>query len=299
MTRKTLLMLTGLMAAAGAVAAVAAVGDDDGGPGRHRMHHERGHGGHGGMHGMHGMRLKSLDTDKDGDVTLAEFLKPGEQRFAELDKDGTGFLDQAKLAAHYNARSEAMVERMLKRSDRDGDGKISLAEYLEGGRGHGGRGHGRHHKRWREGAAEDGGASSMRSDATAPADKPADSAAAGDAQATAGGRGWRGEHRGRHGWGRRGGEGGLEGRITSFKGLDENGDGFIDKAEILAGAQDGVAYRVKKAMHTLDANKDGKITRDEFLAPSRQRFVRMDLNDDGKITADDLPPRRRIGWLTK
>ncbi len=50
---------------------------------------------------------------------------------------------------------------------------------------------------------------------------------------------------------------------------------------------------------TLDANKDGKVTREEFLAalPADQRaignrvFDARDANKDGVITADEMAPR--------
>jgi Ca2+-binding EF-hand superfamily protein len=41
-------------------------------------------------------------------------------------------------------------------------------------------------------------------------------------------------------------------------------------------------------MMRADTNGDGKISREEFLAASEQRFTRMDKNSDGFITADEL-----------
>lgn len=300
MTKKSLLMLTGFMVAVGAAAALAAVGGDTGGSWRHGRHHMHGHGG-----GMHGLRLKALDADKDGEVTLAEFVKSREQRFLELDKDNSGSLDQAKLGAAFKVRTEQKVDRMLKGLDRDGDGKVSLAEFLEGGRfagdrGHHGRGHGRRHGRWRQGAVD--GAAKAASESKGAAESSVDAAAAQEGRPAAGEgeQGWRGKHRGRHAWrgehrGNRG-QGGMERRIARFKALDKNGDGSIDKVELQSASDEEVAYRVRRLMHSLDADKNGKISREEFLAPAKRRFARMDLNDDGKITADDLPPGRRSRW---
>lgn len=41
-------------------------------------------------------------------------------------------------------------------------------------------------------------------------------------------------------------------------------------------------------MDAMDANKDGVITRDEFLAHPAKMFDRIDANHDGKLTKDEL-----------
>ena len=38
----------------------------------------------------------------------------------------------------------------------------------------------------------------------------------------------------------------------------------------------------------LDADKDGGLTLQEFLAPATQRFQAADANADGKVTSDEL-----------
>ena len=51
-------------------------------------------------------------------------------------------------------------------------------------------------------------------------------------------------------------------------------------------------------MHSLtraDANNDGNITREEFLARPTQMFDRLDANNDGAISADERPQRRERG----
>ncbi len=307
MTRKAMLLVTGFTVAL-ATAAYAATGDGfgPGGGMRGGMHKMGMHGG-----GMHGMRLKALDTDNDGDVTLAEFLKTSDARWTELDKDNAGVLDAAKLTAAFKARSDERTDKMLQRLDRDRDGKVSLAEFLDAGkRGHKGWGrHGRQgHHGMRMGAGPDqdgmepgmgqgrgqGRAQDRAQDRAAQAEQGG--AEAGAEQGDRGPRrGWGGRHQGRMA----GRMGSTETRIERFKAMDKNGDGFVDKSEMQAATAEDIAYRVKRMMHTLDANKDGRITRDEFLAPAKQRFARMDLNDDGRITADDLPPRMRQRWASK
>lgn len=44
-----------------------------------------------------------------------------------------------------------------------------------------------------------------------------------------------------------------------------------------------------------DANDDGKIDRDEFVAPALAMFGELDRNGDGVLTADELPPPPRLG----
>jgi Ca2+-binding EF-hand superfamily protein len=313
MTRKTVLLLTGCLAAVGAAAAFAATGDAMGPKGdrhgRHGWHH-------GGMHHMGGpraMHLKALDVDADGDVTLAEFLKPHEERFAKLDTDNSGFLDSAKLTTRFKARSDERIDGMIKRLDANGDGKVSLAEFLESGRGHGwGKRHhgpGGRHGGWRHGGMGGmGGMSGPTGDGASDARQTAAAEGPGMGGEEPGnvepgtppGPGWHGRHEGRRGWGRQGGRHqSMESRIERFKSIDKNADGFIDKAEFQAASGEEIAYRAKRMMHDLDANKDGKITKDEFLAPAKQRFARMDIDDNGKITSDDLPPRMRQMWATK
>ena len=92
-----------------------------------------------------------------------------------------------------------------------------------------------------------------------------------------------------------------------FARLDRNSDGIIDAAEIEAAmiertsiwgkirgrAANQGASMADRMLRTYDANKDGKVTRDEYLAGIRKQFAEMDLNNDGRITDDDLPPMMR------
>jgi len=43
--------------------------------------------------------MNSLDTDKDGRVDKAEFLKPYEARFQSMDANGDGAIDRAEIEA--------------------------------------------------------------------------------------------------------------------------------------------------------------------------------------------------------
>jgi Ca2+-binding EF-hand superfamily protein len=93
-----------------------------------------------------------------------------------------------------------------------------------------------------------------------------------------------------------------------FARLDKNSDGILDTAEIEAGLaarteswREGMRERMggrgmepgAELMRRFDENKDGKVTKDEFLGGIKRRFAEMDLNNDGRISDDDLPPMMR------
>ena len=48
---------------------------------------------------FHGPDLKRLDTDKDGKVSLEEFIAPMKAHFARMDANKDGFLDETELKA--------------------------------------------------------------------------------------------------------------------------------------------------------------------------------------------------------
>jgi len=45
-------------------------------------------------------------------------------------------------------------------------------------------------------------------------------------------------------------------------------------------------------MGDMDANKDDKVTFDEFAAPMKEHFNDMDKNHDGVLQGDELPKMR-------
>ena len=66
---------------------------------------------------------------------------------------------------------------------------------------------------------------------------------------------------------------------------------FLATAAGLAIAQEppgGGMAAGARAMMRADANGDGVITREEYLAQAGQRFDRMDLNHDGKIDQTEM-----------
>lgn len=88
-----------------------------------------------------------------------------------------------------------------------------------------------------------------------------------------------------------------------FARIDVNNDGVLDKAEIEAalgerrggrgGPRGERVGRGAERLQAMDANRDGKVTREEFLARLTARFAEADLDGDGRLTDADLPPMMR------
>jgi Ca2+-binding EF-hand superfamily protein len=89
---------------------------------------------------------------------------------------------------------------------------------------------------------------------------------------------------------------------AQFDRLDANHDSVVDHDEFLASAKRSLdrASPARKAQvqrsldrretlfKTLDQHGDGKLTKDEYLAGTRQHFSEIDVKKSGMITTDDL-----------
>ena len=69
------------------------------------------------------------DLNKDGQVTRAEFDKSNAQQFGQFAKNGT--MTQEQFFQMLFAQSRAISERVFRRLDRDGTGKITMQEWAE------------------------------------------------------------------------------------------------------------------------------------------------------------------------
>lgn len=86
-----------------------------------------------------------------------------------------------------------------------------------------------------------------------------------------------------------------------FARFDRNNDGVIEAAEVqavMAGrrpdAKGGKEERkFQRLVHRADGDRDGRVSRDEYLASAKRRFDNADLDRNGRISDADLPPRMR------
>ena len=72
-----------------------------------------------------------------------------------------------------------------------------------------------------------------------------------------------------------------------FKTLDKDKNGQLSFEEFRAVAAGRMAQLPANAMQQLDANKDGKISAAEFKTPALSAFDRIDLNKDGTLSPDE------------
>ena len=78
---------------------------------------------------------------------------------------------------------------------------------------------------------------------------------------------------------------------AQFDRMDANKDGFLDAAEMNAVIEEAVAKlraRMQARFAEADTSKDGKITRDEFVAARNEWFAAVDTNGDGIIDQTEL-----------
>ena len=82
----------------------------------------------------------------------------------------------------------------------------------------------------------------------------------------------------------------LQSKQTWLRDVDANKDGAATRAEIDASFQARRTQHVKELFEKQDANKDGKLSRDESHMPPRW-FARVDANADGNLTREEMTQR--------
>lgn len=225
---------------------------------------------------------KRFDADGDGNISKAEFEDVVKARFAERDFNGDGKINDDEMPPRRRGKwqddEDAGEEAEGPGSDMaDVEGSPDEArDNDEAGRGE--RGEGKRHYGKRDGKGHHGkhGKRHHRK---------------GEGRHGKRGRG------GHHGWHNvRSLEEALERSGKRFAMLDKDGDGVVVPTEMNGSDAERAAYWVKRMTHVLDADKDGAISSDEFVAKARKRFGMVDLNSDGVIDETDLPPRAAKAW---
>ena len=225
-------------------------------------------------------RLMSLDNDKNGVVSKAEYLAPRIADHKEFDTNKDGFIDATEIAAHLQEPAQFRTKRLLKRVDANRDGKISREEFEQGPR-------------------DTFANRDINNDGKLNADDKPPSAG--------GGFGWFNNNSSKK-MGLGAGRGNrpdttldtvLEKTKTEFGKMDANGDGVIDTAEIDKQSAERVEYSKKRMLHLKDTNKDVKISEEENNAYPLKKFATLDLHDDGQIDSSDFPANPRKRWFSR
>lgn len=303
MSRKSLMIAAGaLVVVGGAVAAFAQIGPDEG-RGRGRMMGE--------MDGSQGdgRMMRGKDRFHDGgerrdrrgwrgwnrSLTQDEYDARTRERFARVDKNGDNVIDAAEVEAAINERAarrgrmgERFTQRMLARWDENHDGKVSKEEFLNSVK-----------KRFAQLDLNNDGR--ITDEDLSPLLRGRDIL-----KGDAGGQSFGGRGRGHGGFmlnRLRQADANKDGVVTleevlaqatkRFDALDRNKDGVVDQADFDALRKEMTAYRVQRFMHRYGADKEGKVTRDQFYKAAKDRFARLDVNNDGKLDREDFAGRGR------
>jgi Ca2+-binding EF-hand superfamily protein len=235
--------------------------------------------------------LAEFDTNKDGKVTHDEFNRTLAHEFSAATK-GAPMMTLDQYAGIHLKDLRSQADEDFHRIDWNGDGKITLEEYVASERD-------RFEQMDRDGTGVIScGSSRGRAeygDAAAPSRRSSSSG--------------------------RGGGFGSRGRSGLCYTYDTNKDGQVTRAEfdkltqqqfgafakggslngeqyyqLLAAQSRAISARV---FERLDRDHDGKLTLAEFAASQEKLFTRLDKNNDGVITEDELQSSRRSRVATR
>ncbi len=86
----------------------------------------------------------------------------------------------------------------------------------------------------------------------------------------------------------------FQGPDRVFSKLDQNGDGYIDEDEARKKPRRKPFKNLATFMEDLDADNDGRVSKDEFQGPERF-FSKLDQDEDGYIDEEELAnaPRKK------
>jgi len=85
----------------------------------------------------------------------------------------------------------------------------------------------------------------------------------------------------------------LAARAGAFTRMDRNSDGFLDKADRPEGAPEGPhGERAARMQERIDADGDGRISRDEFVNGATPMFDRLDADHNSVLDAKEIEAAR-------
>jgi Ca2+-binding EF-hand superfamily protein len=86
----------------------------------------------------------------------------------------------------------------------------------------------------------------------------------------------------------------IDARAAQFARMDRNGDGLVDDADLRERPdQSFLGKRAAAAMRgRIDANSDGKISKDEFVKAPTTMFDRFDADKNSELDAKELEAAR-------
>lgn len=227
--------------------------------------------------GSGGRFFVQYDLDHDGKITREEFNKGLSDQFSQ-NTNGAQTMTQAQYIAYRTTGLRQRADQSFRRDDWNGDGKLSLDEYMAP-------------ERARFESADRDGTGSIRCTG-----RTLDDATASNGRSAAFG-------------GRSGGS-----RAVICRYNDLNHDGVVTRAEFdqamqqefasaKVGALNADQFYAIMASHVhdsatrtfarLDANQDGKLDLTEFSASELRYFARLDRNSDGMVTRDETGTGRR------
>jgi Ca2+-binding EF-hand superfamily protein len=259
--------------------------------------------------------FKKIDADGNGKITLDEVSpdrQPGMKRIlnaADDDKDGALSQEEFLRAVPKLGLGRAQVERvvpqepqgpgpgqLLKRLDKDGDGKVTAGEVPEDFR--------ERFQRLLQRADRDGDGALTRRELAAASGQPPTPARRPPPAAAAGGPGALFRLLDANGDGmlskdELAGAGALLGK------LDRDGDGMLGAREVMAAARRKAAERPAKKPETdrrgaarapapdrllakMDTDGDGKVSRDEARGVLQREFAAADGNGDGHLDREEI-----------
>jgi Ca2+-binding EF-hand superfamily protein len=81
-----------------------------------------------------GQMFENADANHDGVVTKQEFLDSRAAQFSRFDRNSDGYIDDADMPERMRARRDANGGggKMRQEFDKDGDGKVSKEEFVNG-----------------------------------------------------------------------------------------------------------------------------------------------------------------------